>query len=52
MVPEFWDAEEILVQQNEQISLFQTEYWYNYRANYITDKLKRLDFHINELRVN
>jgi hypothetical protein len=45
------DAEEILVQQNEQISLFQTEYWYNYRANYIPDKLKQLEFHINELRV-
>lgn len=43
-------AEEILVPHNEQVDLFQNAYWYNYRSNFLTDKLAQISYHINELR--
>ncbi|WP_078544717.1 nuclease-related domain-containing DEAD/DEAH box helicase [Litchfieldia alkalitelluris] len=44
------EAEEILVPREEQISLLQTTFWYNYRANHVHDKLQQLENHIKELR--
>lgn len=44
------DAEDILVQREEQISLLQTAFWYNYRTNQTSVKLQQLMNHINILR--
>ena len=45
------DAEDILVQREEQMNLLSTASWFNNRANLNTEKLSQLEYHINILRV-
>lgn len=44
------NAEDILVSLDEQISFLQKASWFNYKANYITEKLLQLEDTINILR--
>ncbi|MGN4425713.1 NERD domain-containing protein [Bacillus cereus group sp. MYBK30-1] len=44
------EGEEILVARQEQGNLLQMEFWYNYQAYIITEKLAQLEYHVNILR--